>query len=342
MSTKVLMLALGGTIASTAEPERGLIPQLDGPEVAALARPIHGIEVQAQTVASIPGASITIPTLARAHEAAVGWLAGDPKSRRGVVITTGTDTLEEVAFLLDLHWGSDATVVVTGAMRAPGQSSDASRNLEAAVRVAASGSSSKRGVLVVMHNRIYDASTVTKAHSTAVNAFRSTARSIGSVVEERVQFHSEQVRHPAIAPDFAAWKSTDPPWVPIVTPTLADPPRMVATCLDAQADGLVLAAWGVGHVPGRWVPEVARAAARLPVALTTGTGAGSVATGIYGFPGSESSLIDAGVLPAGYLTPRKARALVSTALVLGIGEDGIRVELAARGRRPRTDLRGHA
>lgn len=343
MSGEVLLLSLGGTIASTPGPSRALTPTLDGQGIAALTGPMGSVTLHAETLASVPGASVTVALLSSVHERASAWLHEHSVGGAGVVVTTGTDTLEEIAFLLDLHWSGDAALVVTGAMRAPGHGrSDATDNLSAAVRVAAAESARDRGVLVVMNGRIYEAATATKSHSSSVRAFRATTRAVGSVGPDGIRFTSPPRARQPLARDFSAWRHAGLPWVPIIVPTLADPPLLIRTTLDAGARGLVLAAWGVGHVPEHWMPDIARSAAQVPVVLTTSTGAGSISTGTYGFPGSETSLLQAGVLPGGFLTPRKARAWLCTAIVHRMGEDEIRSALAGLGHRPSSRQQGRA
>jgi L-asparaginase len=118
--------------------------------------------------------------------------------------------------------------------------------------------------------------------------------------------------------------------VAVYPASLDDDGRLLAAVAE-QADALVVAAFGVGHVPERWVPVLAETARRKPVVLASRTGGGTTLTGTYGYPGAERDLIGRGLIPAGYLDPYKARILLRLALAGGADRAGISEAFAAAG-----------
>jgi L-asparaginase len=243
----------------------------------------------------------------------------------GVVVTQGTDTLEECAYLLDLLHERPEPVVVTGAMRpALVAGADGPANLLAALTVAADPGARGRGVLVAFADEIHAAARVRKAHTSSVTAFMSAAGGpVGRVVEGRAVFLGV-AGHRVVLPRPAAGAL---PRVPLILAALgADEPDPALT-----ADGLVVAAFGVGHVPQWWVPPLAELAARMPVVLASRTLAGPVLTETYGYPGSERDLHGRGLIPAGFLDPAKARILLLAVLAAGGDRQRVAAAFAAAG-----------
>jgi L-asparaginase len=343
---RVEVLALGGTIAMTEQPTGGVVPAvpaeallaavpgLDGPDGA-------GADLRVRQLRQLPGASLTLDdVLAVAAEANAALAAG----AAGVVVIQGTDTIEESAFLLDLLHDAGGTagggpVVVTGAMRNPTQAgADGPANLAAAVRVAASPAARGLGCVVVLADEIHAARWVRKTHTSSVAAFASPFTGpIGGVAEGRVTIATRPVRFPAIpfpANPFRDRAGGAGPRVGVYPVTLGDDGEALAF-FAARCDGLVVAGFGVGHVPVGMVPVLAELAGRMPVVLASRTGAGTVHGGTYGFPGSERDLVGRGLIPAGHLDPYKARLLLYLLLAGGIGEVGEVGEVFGRFSSPR-------
>jgi L-asparaginase len=116
----------------------------------------------------------------------------------------------------------------------------------------------------------------------------------------------------------------------LYTATLGDDGAPLAGLADS-VDGLVVAGFGVGHVPEGWAPLLAAIAGRIPVVLASRTGAGFVATGTYGYPGSERDLGERGLTPAGSLDPYKARLLLQLALLHGATRPQVAAAFGAAG-----------
>lgn len=242
----------------------------------------------------------------------------------GVVITQGTDTLEETAFLLDLLLDEAAPVVVTGAMRAPSQPGpDGPANLVAAIQTAACAEARDAGVLLVMGDEIHAARYVAKRHTHKPSAFASPlVGPIGWIAEGRARVALRPARP---SPTFA-WPATGLPEVVLLAGFPDDGGRLVRALLADPPAGVVIQAMGAGHTPRALAPLLGELADRIPVMLASRTGAGETLRQTYGFDGSEIDLARRGLIPAGNLDGPKARILL--ALLLADGADRARIVAA--------------
>lgn len=311
MSAKpqIAVLALGGTIAMSPRAEGGIAPRLDAAQlVAAIESWTSGVRVRAETILNVPSASLAFADAAQAADRARALVVG---GCAGVVITQGTDTIEETAFLLDLLLDLEGPVVVTGAMRAPAQAgADGPANLLAAVQVAASPEARGAGVLVVMNDEIHAARFVAKRHTHRPSAFVSPlAGPIGWVAEGRPRVALKPVRPTPTLP----WPGALPE-VALVATGLGDEGRLLRALAADPPAGVVLAAMGAGHMPNPLVPTLTELSAQVPVVLASRTGRGETLRATYGFPGSEIDLIGRGLIPSGSLDAPKARILLALAL----------------------------
>lgn len=313
----VSILSLGGTIAMAGAGASGVVPALTAEDlVSAVPKLAEVAAIDATSFRLVPGAHLTLQdVVALAGEIARRVEAG----AAGVVVTQGTDTLEEVAFALDLLTGVEAPVVVTGAMRNPTlPGADGPANLLASVQVAASEAARGLGVLVVMNDEIHAARFVQKTHSASPSAFRSPiAGPVGWVAEGAPRIvvrppRRHRIAVPPGAPDHQ---------VALITAALGDDGRLLRSIDGAGYGGLVVEAFGGGHLPAVWVEELARLAAVMPVVFTTRTGRGELLRGTYGFPGSETDLRARGLIGAGFLDGPKARILLSLLLMGGAGRE---------------------
>ncbi|GAA4199656.1 asparaginase [Streptosporangium oxazolinicum] len=309
----VLVLSLGGTIAMTTPSGEagGVTPRLTAADLVAAVPGLKGeATLEVEDFRQMPGAWLTVDDIAaladRLNKQAATGTAG-------FVITQGTDTLEETAFLLDLLYRGDAPVVLTGAMRNPEMAgADGPANLLSAIRTAASPAFRNLGILVVFADEIHAARHVRKIHSTSTSAFSSPgAGPIGHVIEGRPRPHFSLPRRPTVALPF-----TRQARVEVIHTTLGSD-GILLQGLDERLDGLVIAAFGAGHVPATWVERLEELAARIPVVLTSRTGAGSVLSSTYAFRGSESDLLARGLINGGSLDPYKARLLLLAHLSTG-------------------------
>lgn len=321
---RVMLVTTGGTIAMTDDGTGTVKPSLTAKSLLASVTGLAKVAaISVRDFRQKPGASLTLVDLLE-----LARLIEDcADAVDGIVISQGTDTIEETSYLLNLWYTGIRPVVITGAMRNPAQAGhDGPANLMAAVATAASGAARDRGVLVVMADEVHDPQCVAKTHSTSVAAFTSpTGGPVGYVAEGRVNFyHAPKSRLAVPLPQKDAF-----PHVGLVTVTIGDTGELLEAA--ERLDGLVIAAMGVGHVPADLVLRLQGVAARIPVVLTSRTGAGPVLTGTYGFPGSESDLIARGLIPGGILAPLKARLLLTAALATDASRDQIAAAFCSAG-----------
>lgn len=312
----ITLFALGGTIAAPLGAAGSTIA-LDAADIVGDLADIAGTTVDARSFRQLPSASLGFEDLLE-----LATTIGNEAIRSvGFVVTVGTDSLEEVAFTLDLLLGPEAPVVVTGAMRNAGTpGADGAGNLLAALRVAASPAARGQGVLVVANDEIHLARYAAKSHSSSPSTFVSrNVGPIGWIVEGRVRIPLARRSRPE------PLAVTSVPRVALVRASLGDDLSSVSAVADG-CSGLVLEAFGAGHVPAAAVPALAELAARMPVVYVSRTGAGDVYLSTGAFPGSERELLSAGLIPGGAFDGPKARVLLS--LLLGAGAS--RADIEAR------------
>jgi L-asparaginase len=315
---RVVLFTLGGTIAMSGTEGGGVVARLSGAELmAGLGR--LDTEVDVRDRHAVPSADLSFSAVLDVVAAADQAVA---LGAAGIVLTQGTDTLEESAFLVDAVWTHDAPFVVTGAMRNPTlPGADGPANVLAAVRVAAAVASRGRGALVVLNDEIHAARLVRKAHSLSPATFSSPdAGPMGHVVEGVPRFLA---RVPRMRPVTGFVPTTlASTRVALYTMTLDDD----GVLLDSVAtmhQGLVVAGFGVGHVPSALAPVLGELATTMPVVLTSRTGAGSVLQHTYGAVGSERDLRERGLISGGFLHPYKARVLLRLLVAAGASTDEI-------------------
>ena len=319
---RVVVFGLGGTIAMTSSDIGGVVPALSAGQLVAAVPGLAdtGIIVDVVDFRRKPGASLTFDDLTELADAIRARLdAGDAA---GAVVTQGTDTIEETAYLLDLLHKGEQPLVVTGAMRNPTLAgADGPANILAAIQTAASLELRGQGCLVVLADEIHAARRVRKTHSTSGATFQSTnGGPLGAVLEGRPRLHNLLTDRTTISAGLRLPGRR----VGLATIAFGDDGILIAAAAD-RLDGLVVAAFGVGHVPADLVPPLAKIAERIPVVLASRTGAGSTLRSTYAFPGSERDLLDHGLIAAGFLDPLKARILLHTLLTV----DADRATIAA-------------
>jgi L-asparaginase len=316
---RISLLSLGGTIAMTGEKGERVVPTLASesllaglPEVGEIA------DVDTDPVRQVPGAHLVQDDLLElANVIQSRFEAGGD----GVVVTQGTDTLEESAFALDSILVGDGPVVVTGALRNPSMvGSDGPANLLAAIRTAASPQARGSGVLVVMNDEIHSARFVRKVHTSNPAAFGSPLTGpIGWVTEGMVRIVTLPARSPSIGIPHGDRERP----VALLRLWLGDDGRLVRMVPDMGYEGLVVEGFGGGHVPATLAETLGELTSEMPVVLASRTGTGEILERTYGFTGSETDLLERGLISAGYLDGLKARILLSLLLRSGMTRDDV-------------------
>jgi L-asparaginase len=295
------------------------VPTLDA---AALVQEIPGLSsdrLEAETALNLPGSHLSLrQALAVAGRAREAASAGE-----GVVLTTGTDTMEELAAVCAMTYGGESPIVLTGANRpASNPGADGPANLLDAVSLAGSPRAAGLGVVVVFGGEIYDAMSVRKVESTGPAAFGSPiAGPLGRIVEGRIWLHARPVRPAPLAVDRLEYE------VAIVTAALGDEGGVLAE-LAASRDGIVLVALGAGHLSPSAVAELRAAAQRIPVVITCRPERSSMLFDTYGFDGAERDLRQSGAVCAPFLSPQAARIALLCCLGAGLDRAGIAAALA--------------
>lgn len=326
---RIQILALGGTIATAPDASGAMQMGLGADDLVAAVPLLATLaDIRAETVSRVGSHSLSFDQI---HALAQKVMNLDVD---GVVVTQGTDTLEETSFLLDLLVERDIPVIVTAAMRNPALTSpDGPGNLLAAVRVACDpwvkANAKSLGVVAVMLDEIYAAADVSKIHPTRINAFASPQTGpIAALVEERVVPLSLPVRAPveAARKRLGGASGGEQP-VALLWMGLDEPGYILEAMVDHRDQlgyrGVVVGAMGGGHVPERVASLVGQLSDMIPTVVSPRAGGGPLLHHTYGGPSSEIALRKAGLIWGGRLNPLKARILLQTCLRAGLGRSAI-------------------
>ncbi len=309
----VIILATGGTIAGNAAEgtaTTGYKAGALGIEVLLKAVPAISdyAHVTGEQIAALDSKDMTDEIWLKLARRANELLALEEVD--GLVITHGTDTLEETAYFLNLTVHSKKPVVITGAMRpATAISADGPMNLLNAVRLAACPQAYDRGVLVCLNDQIDSARNVTKAHTTSLDTFRSPLGPLGYMNDGQPTFYNTVDRRHAGNTEFDVTNAASLPYVKIIYGHANDDTLFVDAAIQAGAKGIVYAGTGNGSIHKNAEEALARASkAGIVVVRSTHAGSGTVIP-------AEQSYIDAGFLNGDSLNPQKCRILLQLALM---------------------------
>jgi L-asparaginase len=317
--TVIHLLAAGGTIAMQRSAEAGgNLPALDGRSLVALAGDLGAThELRVEDWDRRPAVHRGPAELWALRDRVVA-LAGGPDAPGGVVITHGTDTLEETAYLLARTVPAGMPVVLTGAMRTSSDAGwDGPRNLRDAVRVAGDPASRGRGTMVVFAGAILDGRDAVKLDALSPEAFGSPhGRPLGAMEAEAIRF---------AGPPAAGRAPLAPPGLTAKVALVALIPGDEGALLELARplfDGVVIQGFGRGNVPPGILPAIRRwQADGKPVVLATRCLFGEVG-GEYAFEGGGGQLLRMGVIAAGPRPPSLARLELALCLSAGVAYGG--------------------
>lgn len=305
----LLVLHTGGTISMHADAEGNVVPKENNP-MNQVGLDLDEINLDVRDFLNVPSPHITTEHMMKIYQE----IKANQDKIDGVVITHGTDTLEETAYFLDTMALPEIPIVLTGAMRSSNElGSDGIYNYLSAVRVASDPRSANKGVLVVMNDEIHAAKYVTKTHTTNVSTFQTpTHGPLGIIMkhdilffkqaEERVRFDLDKID--GVVPIIKAYAGMEAEMIGLLNPNIIN--------------GVVIEALGAGNVP----PKAAQALTTLmdnniPVVLVSRCFNG-IAEPVYGYEGGGVALQKSGVLFVKELNAQKARLKLLIALNAGL------------------------
>ena len=311
---RIALLATGGTIVSSGKsPDQMTGYGIENFRVTDLVAAVPGIEkiaeLEVEQVANIDSSSMTYGVWRALAERIEAYAAREDID--GIVVTHGTDTLEETAYFLTLVLNTAKPVVLTGAMRpATALSADGPLNLYNAVRVASTPAAQKKGVLIVLNDLILDAREGTKTNPTNVATFFSRDfGAIGMIAGPRIEFFRCPSRAHTIRTPFSVENLPDElPRVDIVVSHADDDGVLVRAAVAAGARGIIHAGTGNGSVHGNTEAALMEASkSGVIVVRASRVGGGMTVEGLAHWQ-------EAGWIPSGSLLPWKARVLLQFAL----------------------------
>ena len=311
---KIAIIFNGGTISMKIDEKiKAAVPSLSAEEIMSM---IPGVEeyaeIEAYTFSSMPSPHMTLETMLKLSKFTTELV--EREDIDGVVITHGTDTLEETAYLLDLTVKTKKPVVVTGAMRSGSELGyDGPFNLATSICTAISDEAVGRGVLVCFNGELNSASEVTKANSMALNAFRTpNFGPIGIVDNDNVIFYRDANYSEKY--DVSEIKKQ----VALIKCVVDMESSYIDDLIEKGCGGIVIEALGRGNVPPKMVDGIKKATElNIPVVVVSRCFEGRVFES-YGYEGGGKQLKDLGVIFGDTLPGQKARIKLILAINSGM------------------------
>lgn len=307
---KVAAIFTGGTISMKVDKRlSAAIPAMSSEEIMSLVTNIDKIaDIEIVPFARIPGPHMTPELMLELSRTVKDTIARDDIS--GVIITHGTDSLEETAFFLDLNIESEKPIIVVGSMRNASELGyDGPSNLSAAICTAVSEQAKNKGVLVVLNNEVNSAREVTKTHTMSLDTFKSFSFGpLGIVDNDEVIFYRDITQHAHIPTDEVEAS------VELIKSVAGMDSKYINFCIKEGTKGIVIEAMGRGNIPPNMIDGIKNAIEHnIPVVIVSRCPMGRV-LGSYGYEGGGKMLHDLGTIFGGDLNGQKARIKLMLAL----------------------------
>ncbi|MEA4848639.1 MAG: asparaginase [Clostridiaceae bacterium] len=307
---RIIIVFTGGTIAMKIDRDtNAAVPAITGEEILQMTPGLGSIaDIDFLNFSNIPGPHMTPEKMFELSKTIQHKL--EVEGFDGAVVTHGTDSLEETAYLVDLTSNSDKPIVFFGSMKNSSELGfDGPMNLIAATYAAVSNEAYGRGVLVVMNNEIHSASQVTKTNTHTLDTFKSADFGpIGFIDNDKAYFYHNYTKRQYIAAGAIDSR------VDLIKTACGMDGRLIRFCVDSGTHGIVIEGMGRGNIPPAMVPEVEYALGKgIPVVLVSRCLMGKVLDS-YGYPGAGKELTKRGVILGDNLPGQKARIKLIVAL----------------------------
>lgn len=309
MPKKILVLHTGGTISMQADASGAVVTSSDNP-MNHVSNPLEGIQVHALDFFNLPSPYIKPKHMLALYQK----IKEEADNYDGVVITHGTDTLEETAYFLDTMKIPHMPIVLTGAMRSSNElGSDGVYNYLSALRVASDDRAADKGVLVVMNDEIHAAKYVTKTHTTNVSTFQTpTHGPLGLIMKQEILYF--KTAEPRVRFDLDHIQGL----VPIISAYAGMTDKLIDMLDLEHLDGLIIQAFGAGNIPKETAEKLESLLQKgIPVALVSRCFNG-IAEPVYAYQGGGVQLQKSGVFFIKELNAQKARLKLLIALNAGL------------------------
>ena len=309
MPKKILVLHTGGTISMQADASGAVVTSSDNP-MNHVSNPLEGIQVHTLDFFNLPSPHIKPKHMLALYQK----IKEEAANYDGVVITHGTDTLEETAYFLDTMEVPHMPIILTGAMRSSNElGSDGVYNYLSALRVASDDKAADKGVLVVMNDEIHAAKYVTKTHTTNVGTFQTpTHGPLGLIMKQEILYF--KTAEPRVRFDLDHIQGL----VPIISAYAGMTDELIDMLDLEQLDGLIIQAFGAGNIPKETAEKLENLLQKgIPVALVSRCFNG-IAEPVYAYQGGGVQLQKSGVFFVKELNAQKARLKLLIALNAGL------------------------
>ena len=310
MKKRIAVIFTGGTISMKVD-ERlaAAIPALSSEEIMSMVTNIDRIaDIEVITFGSYPGPHMTPEHIWELSTLVKNTIVRD--NIDGVVITHGTDSLEETAYFLDLNINCEKPIVFVAAMRNSSELGyDGPSNLSSAICTATSEDAKNKGVLIVLNNEVNSARETTKSHTLSLDTFKSLEFGpLGIVDNDEVIFYRNIIKHDHIETDNYEKK------VALIKACVGIDSDYMDYALAHGTKGFIIEAMGRGNVPPDLVPGIANAIQKgIPVVIVSRCPMGRVLDS-YGYKGGGKDLRNLGAIFGGNLNGQKARIKLMLAL----------------------------